>query len=320
MVQDECFLLNLHQKQRKMNTDNVVTIRNIIDHSLNEYINYNDQILVSYINISDMKNLDLFRFPCHLKAATILICQDGEFDVSVSLRNYRIEKNSVLINLPENIIHINKVKDLRAVAVLVSSEFAHGLLPEIMSHTHYYSYEVSRDGSFSLPEEEMEHLSHCLAVIRHSITSPLTSSNEEHIRHLIAAFVTNVLMLHHHYHNEHTEDVQGSKGKYLIFDRFMELLRMYHSRERELKFYADKMCITPKYLSDVVRKTSGRRATEWISEFVILEAKSLLIYSGKNVQEISRSLNFPTQSAFGKYFKSQVGVSPSDFVESNRKF
>jgi AraC-like DNA-binding protein len=140
------------------------------------------------------------------------------------------------------------------------------------------------------------------------------------IRHLAAAFVTNVLMLHHHYHNDLIDDIQGSKGNRMILDRFMELLSMYHSKERELRFYADKMCITPKYLSNVVRRASGKKATDWISEFVILEAKSLLIYSGQNVQEVSRRLNFPTQSAFGKYFKCQVGMSPSEFIESNQTF
>lgn len=298
-----------------MNTNNVITIRNLIDYGLNEYINYNDQVVISYV-----KDLSLFKFPCHLKATTILVCLNGELDGSINLRQYKIGQYSVLINFPENIIHINNVKDLKAIAILVSTEFMHSLSLEILSHTHYYSYEINKNGSFNLPREEIKNLSHYLSIVRNAITSPVTSSNEELIKHLAAAFITNVMMLHHHYHNEQIEEVQGSKGNYMILDRFMELLGMYHSKERELRFYADKMCITPKYLSNVVRKASGKKATDWISEFVILEAKSLLMYSGKNVQEVSHRLNFPTQSAFGKYFKCQVGMSPSEFIESNQTF
>ena len=298
-----------------MDTNNIITIRNLIDYGLNEYINYNDQFVISHV-----KDLSLFKYPCHLKATTILVCLNGELDCSINLRNYQIGRYSVLINLPENIIHINSVRDLKAIAVLVSSEFMHSLSLEILSHTHYYTYEINKNGSFALPRDEIKILSHYLSIARNAITSPIISSNEEMIRHLAAAFVTNVLMLHHHYHNDLIDDIQGSKGNRMILDRFMELLSMYHSKERELRFYADKMCITPKYLSNVVRRASGKKATDWISEFVILEAKSLLIYSGQNVQEVSRRLNFPTQSAFGKYFKCQVGMSPSEFIESNQTF
>mgnify|MGYP003297548408 CR=1 FL=1 len=66
-------------------------------------------------------------------------------------------------------------------------------------------------------------------------------------------------------------------------------------------------------------QTSGKKATEWICDFVIMEAQSLLRYSGLSVHEISERLNFPSQSAFGKYFKYQVGVSPSDFLENNQE-
>jgi len=295
--------------------NNIVTIKNLVDYGLNEYINYNNQVVISYV-----KDLSLFKFPCHLQATTILVCLDGEFDGSINLKNYNVGKYSVLINFPENIIQINEVKDIKAIAILVSTEFMHSLSLEILSHTHYYSYEINKNGSFTLPREEIKNLSHYLSIVRHAITSPMTSSNEELIKHLAAAFITNVMMLHHHYHKEEINEVQGSKGNYMILDRFMELLGMYHSKERELRFYADKMCITPKYLSNVVRKASGKKATDWISEFVILEAKSLLMYSGKNVQEVSHRLNFPTQSAFGKYFKCQVGMSPSEFVESNQTF
>ena len=64
-------------------------------------------------------------------------------------------------------------------------------------------------------------------------------------------------------------------------------------------------------------KTSGKKATDWISEMVILEAKSLLKYSGMNIQQIAHQLNFPSQSAFGKYFKCQVGITPSEFQQDS---
>ena len=68
------------------------------------------------------------------------------------------------------------------------------------------------------------------------------------------------------------------------------------------------------YLSTVVKNYTGKTAGDWIDEYVILEAKSLLRFSGLNIQQIAYQLNFPTQSAFGKYFKNKTGLSPKRFM------
>jgi len=298
-----------------MNESNVITIKNLVDCGLNEYVNYKNQIVISYI-----KDLSLFRIPCHLKATTILVCISGELECSVNLKTYRLGQYSVLINFPENIIQLKSVKDLKAFAIILSSEFIHSLSLDMLSFSHYHSYEVNKNETFILPRHEVKHLSHYLSIIRDSITSPITSVNEDLMKHIAASFLTNIMLLHHHYHINHMKELSVSKGTFLILDKFIELVGLYHSQERELRFYADKMCITPKYLSNTVKKVSGKKATDWISDFVILEAKSLLRYSGKNIQEVSNKLNFPTQSAFGKYFKSQVGISPSEFIENNQTF
>ena len=98
-----------------------------------------------------------------------------------------------------------------------------------------------------------------------------------------------------------------------LFNRFLELLRENCSTERSVEFYASKMGITPKYLSLILKKKSGRNASKLIDEAVVYEAKRLLKYSGLSIQEISTKLNFASQSFFGKYFKQRVGVSPSRY-------
>jgi len=82
---------------------------------------------------------------------------------------------------------------------------------------------------------------------------------------------------------------------------------------RSVEFYADKLSLTPKYLTTVVRETSGKTAHDWIIEYVILSAKALLKSTNITIQEISDRLNFPSQSFFGKYFKQQTGMSPVEY-------
>jgi AraC-like DNA-binding protein len=78
-------------------------------------------------------------------------------------------------------------------------------------------------------------------------------------------------------------------------------------------FYADKMHLSPKYLSAVVKKVSGQTPSNWIDGLVIMEAKNLLKYSEMNIQEIAYQMNFPNQSFFGKYFKQRTGMTPSTY-------
>lgn len=100
-------------------------------------------------------------------------------------------------------------------------------------------------------------------------------------------------------------------SRYMVyFHHFMQELHRHYRRERKVSFYADRVCVSPKYLSSVVRAVSHRGPSEWIDECVITEAKNLLRFSNMSVQEVSNELNFLTQSYFGRYFKRHTGQSP----------
>jgi AraC-like DNA-binding protein len=102
-------------------------------------------------------------------------------------------------------------------------------------------------------------------------------------------------------------------GKNNIVDHFMELVQEHYRKERLIGFYADKLCITPKYLSKLVKETTGRSAGDWIERHVTLEARAMLQSSDMTIQQIATSLNFPNQSFFGKYFKRATGISPKQY-------
>ena len=113
--------------------------------------------------------------------------------------------------------------------------------------------------------------------------------------------------------NEKSEDIKGSSRHRKMFEIFIALVSEHHLRERRLSFYADKLCITPRYLSKVVKDVSGKSAVEYIDKFVILEAQHLLRHSDLGIKEIADRLNFEDPSSFYKYFKSQVGMTPNQY-------
>lgn len=98
-----------------------------------------------------------------------------------------------------------------------------------------------------------------------------------------------------------------------IMARFLLAVSEHFREQRQVSFYADMLCITPKHLSTVVKEVSGRTAGNWIENYVVMEAKVMLRTTDLPVQEIANRLNFLNQSFFGKYFKHLTGVSPSQF-------
>ncbi len=104
-----------------------------------------------------------------------------------------------------------------------------------------------------------------------------------------------------------------SVSRTTIVRDFIKLVHVHYTTERSVGFYAGRLCISPKYLSLLVKEATGRSAARWIDEFVLMEAKNLLRYSGKNVQQVAYALNFPNQSSFGKFFKHLTVQSPTAY-------
>ena len=112
--------------------------------------------------------------------------------------------------------------------------------------------------------------------------------------------------------NEDTLQPETSRAKEL-FNTFIRLVNINAKHECKLQFYADKMCVTPHYLSSVVKQTSGITAKEWIDRAVVTNAKVMLKYSSRQVAEIAYALDFPNVSFFCKYFKHATGQTPQEY-------
>ncbi len=102
-----------------------------------------------------------------------------------------------------------------------------------------------------------------------------------------------------------------------VFNRFLELVNKYAIHERNCTFYADRLCLTSRYLSTLVRQASGRTVMNWVNEAVVQEAKLMLRHTDKLVYQIADELNFPNASFFCKYFRRMTGMTPNDYRQEN---
>lgn len=97
-----------------------------------------------------------------------------------------------------------------------------------------------------------------------------------------------------------------------LFTRFMNQLAIHSKTEREVAFYADKLCVSPKYLSEVVKKSSGHPASYWINGFAMQEVLALLKRFDLTFAEIADEMNFYNPAHFTRFVKKQMGLSPTE--------
>ena len=271
----------------------------------------NDEIIIS----SRVEKLEQFRFPCRIDAITVLIILDGKMECNINLKHYNIEQTGILINFPENIICINSARDIKAYAVILSADYLNKLQVALAQRINSY-IKFKRSPFYHVPYASLASLKSYYVLIKWQMDNPgpetrniVASRVESFLYHCISL----VRKAGDSDHDAATSRQQSSRMLEL-FDRFMSLLARYHTQQRSIGFYAGKLCVSVNYLSTVVKNYTGKTAGSWIDEYVILEAKSLLRFSGLNIQQIAYRLNFPTQSAFGKYFKNKTGLSPKRFM------
>lgn len=113
--------------------------------------------------------------------------------------------------------------------------------------------------------------------------------------------------------------LEAPNHKDKIVQAFIENLLKNHKRQREVQFYAEQLCLTPRYFSTIVKERTGKTALSWISEMVINNACQMLAYSDMPIKEIAQEMNFPTQTFFGKYFKQYMLCSPLQYRRKIQK-
>mgnify|MGYP006383480895 FL=1 len=113
-------------------------------------------------------------------------------------------------------------------------------------------------------------------------------------------------------------NILKNSRKESITMKFLQLVSINFMKEKELKFYADKLLISSKYLSNTVREITNQPPSKFITEALLNNAKILLLNSDNSIKEISNELDFSDQYAFGKFFKKHTGLSPSNFKKTNK--
>jgi AraC family transcriptional activator of pobA len=291
--------------------EETISIAKFKNKGLKSAYSLGDDLIVT----DEIEHLEQFRYPCRLDAITILICTEGELHCRINLQDYCVRRHGILINFRENIIQIVSTSGFEAYAVLISSDYEKLLQMDFKQRLSSYINLKEKPLTYA-PFSEIKRLKSYYDLLADN----MASEREERrtiVRGLMTALTSEVISIINSQRNqeEETKKVQKTNVQN-TFEHFMSLVTEHHIRERSVSFYAEEMNLTPNYLSGLMKTYSGKTASEWIDEYVIIEAKTLLKFSGFNIQQVAYKLNFPNQSTFGKYFKRLTGMSPKSYVET----
>lgn len=267
------------------------------------------------------RSLSTFRTsidPLRFNGYCSLYCIRGDFLVDVNLKTYKMGPRSLLVNFPGNIIRLHgiqmeKLKDYFVVAILMTSEFLHNIRFDF-NKTFQNSVRIMEWPVVTLNDQQEPIAADYVNLIRKILQSRLT-----HQREIIGALISSLTYMAVDLWKsglpESVEEAPEVKTDRLsaLFDRFIALVGENCVSQRTVQFYADRLNLTPKYLSKLIKQSSGRSAPDWINSFVILDAKNQLRFSDSSIKEIVYRLNFPNQAVFYKFFKTHTGMTPSAY-------
>ena len=220
--------------------------------------------------------------PVSLDGFAAIVMMSGEATLSINLNEYLVRPNDVVVFTPEVAINVvGYTEQASAYMIAFSKSFVNEIQIDLATSLPVYM-RFGKDPVLHATSADVGEIRQVFQLIKTMLRSDKERYRHEIIRTLFTTAFYIITDL-----NQRERPANRPKGRgELIFEEFTSLLQRYNKRERNVGFYARQLNITPKYLSSVVKEVSGRTAARWIDESVILEAKTLLKYSGMSLSLI----------------------------------
>lgn len=263
----------------------------------------------------NLKYLPLTSYPSNIQSALIVYSLRGKAKLTVHEDVHWIQPKELIILLPGQFVSFSDPSEdfLTVTMVISSSLFSDALSGAPRFSPHFFFY-MRNHYWYPQTERDVLRTYNFLGMIKGKVTSQ-DIYRRELIVHLLRYLY---LELFNAYQKEATlttdrKDIRKEE----LANKFFGLIMKHFKENKDVAFYADKLCITSKYLTMVIKETSGKSAKDWIVEYVILEIKTLLKNTNMNIQEIAIRTNFANQSLLGRFFRKHTGMSLSQYRMSH---
>ena len=235
----------------------------------------------------------------------IIVCHSGAI-LNDEVPEYQLRTHDVSVLMPEQImLPMAVTKDLRCTNIAVSRAFYEQLIQR-----YPYTQKAAvfrRRPPCLLTEEQFTRVLDAVNLIR-----TISLSDSTHRLEQLGQLLNILLCMLYGYHiDNYPDEAAGSES---LFNRFYDYLIEHHRENRDVAFYARKCCLSPKHFSAVIRQETGSTPMEWVTMYVIIQAKSML--KGRKeltIQQIAHQLGFSEQASFTRYFKNATGMTPTEY-------
>ena len=253
-----------------------------------------------------------YEFPVQCGNYIILTVWQGYLRLTLNLHELVVRKGQSLMMSPGCIFKQLEVsEDCRFTGVVFDQGFVSNIFKSLGMQVHLterYNHSVVR----SLSEAVLEHNLQMYKLLIQELREPDYTYKVDIIQRYCEIWFLRSMSIDTKLRGTKEINKKLSR-KEQIFHDFLTLLEANYKHERSMTYYAERMCLTPKYLSTAIKEVSGKLGLQWIDEYVALEAQALLRDNKMSVKLVSEELNFPSQSMFGRFFKKMTGYTPKQY-------
>ncbi|MBR1807820.1 MAG: AraC family transcriptional regulator [Paludibacteraceae bacterium] len=232
----------------------------------------------------------------------------GEMSAQINLQDVHLSAPCAIALIPDFILHFDKASaDCRAFVVSFTNNIVEQM--NLIDMPYRVANALHRAPYSSLTETQMGTARKYFELLKENISDAGNPFSHEAAVLLLKALIRNLQGM---FSTRFVAPKRMTRSEELT-DDFLTLAEKECVRERSVDYYADRLHVSPKYLANVVKESTGRTLGDWLDGYTLLRAKALLNTSRMNIQQIAEALNFANQSHFGTWFRRHAGVSPKNF-------
>ncbi|NLB67539.1 MAG: AraC family transcriptional regulator [Bacteroidales bacterium] len=252
--------------------------------------------------------------PYMVNGIGLVVCRRGSFTFTVNGKNFSVGARKTLFIPESTLFHINDESEDLEVYILVYHivpirNFMGNSVMIMSLHLHYTS-----TPSYAWNTGEEEDILKYMSLLDSILLMEDDTFNLHERELLLLALTHRLCSLYNRKFITTKEAVEGRQNNFI---RLLQLIEQYYTEHRGVGFYANKLCLSPKYLSALSKSICGYTVQELVFKSIIRKSISLLSNSHMSIKEVADYFNFPNASSFGTFFKKQTGVSPKHYCRNN---
>lgn len=290
--------------------------RAVLIKSVSDFTQGDTEVIRRKINCQKLDADGVSRYlssPAFFNATVCLLVLSGTAQASINHKSYPVGANTTLVISASHLFCFeNYSADFKCLCLLVSKLFMEEMDSIDMIHKRIrYGVKLYNNPIVVMDKADISLLSSRIAAVDQAIIHTEHRYYKEVILNTLFAFYLDLSDIIDQ--RSQWNDNPNLTRHESIIKSFIELLVQHYRQEHKVEFYASRLNISAHYLTLIVKRITGQSVCDFIFEMLYSEARNLLTYSQLTIQEITSTLHFSDQSAFGKFFKRRAGMSPADY-------